>query len=188
MPDRRGGEAPDNSAVWIVLGVVGGVVLLVALSCGAVLYVWLNFLRTGEAIMRESIQKFPEIERRWEEQQRQEQEKKKQQEAAQAAAAARTFLDDLLSGRVNAAYAGTTAAFQQRWRPQQLQDLLRDYGLAGKAPAVPAELPSAGANRYRYATATPAGQRVDFTVSVAQVGNDWRVDQLSVDGPPRKNP
>src|SRR5262249_14859142 len=113
-----------------------------------------------------------EAQRRHEQQQRSEQ-------------AARAFLEDVVAGRVNAAYDATTAGFRRRTTREQFQAqlALRPPARPGINPGPPPPLARAAAPppRFRYVTQAADGKSVAFTVTLRDEGGAWRVDELSMD-------
>jgi hypothetical protein len=192
MASYRREQRPDNSSTWLILGIVGGALLLLLLICGGILYMWLNLVRSGTEMIRETeTQFFQQVHKMQQQaQEQQEQLRRQQQEAAQSQAVARAFLGDGLAGRINAAYGVTTAGFKKGTTAEQLTALFTKHPLANqKDPfANPAVLVTVGDHHYRYSAPMPDGAWLDFTVTVVREGDGWKVDHLSVDGPNRKGP
>jgi hypothetical protein len=176
---RRGPQREDNSGLWIVLGVVGGGLLLLVLVCGGAIYMITSAIRDTTQTMsqagQEMAKQIGDLAR-------------EQQAEQQARQTARAFLDDCLAGRLNAAYEVTTAAFKKRFTQDQFKDLLAKHPVGPRAPLNLNEVLTFGLQRYRVTAAAPAGEPVLLTVTLAQDGNVWKVDQLTVDGPERMAP
>ena len=170
-------SAQDNRALWPILAIVGGVLLVVALLCGGVVYLWFTILRAGSEMVKETQQNlvhFAGVARQ------------EIEASLQAQQAARAFLDDCLAGRHNAAYAATTAAFRKAMTAAQFKDLLDQHPVRQRPPLTVADLqPIFGLRQYRHGANAPTGELVQFTVTMVQEGNTWKADQLAVDGPAR---
>jgi len=165
----------DNSALWIILAVVGGGLFVLMLLCGGIAYLWLSILRTGEEMVREAPQHFfkavGEVRRAADDNLR----------SAQTAGA---FLNDCLAGRLNAAYAATSAGFRKTMTAEQLKALLEEHPVRkGPAPVTVVGDPLLGPHQYRHTAAGPVGEQVIFSISMIREGDTWKVDQFALDGP-----
>jgi hypothetical protein len=167
----------NKSSLWLILGIVGGLVLVLVLICGGVIYVVSNAIRgTAEAI-RDAGQQIAQLDKAHRE----------QEALLHAQQTALEFLDNCVAGRTQAAYQATTAAFQKRLTLAAFTDLLAKHPAANKGPLNPIDVqPVGGAQQYRLSTQTPAGAPIDFTVTMAREADNWKVDELAIDGPEKK--
>jgi hypothetical protein len=170
--DRRPPK-PDNTALWILLVLGGGAILVVVLICGGLIWLFTSVMGAAEEGMKEfSAHVKEEGERN----------RRRKEEVKAAESVARTFLENCRAGRVNAAYGATSNAYRQRVSEKQLQDLLdRNQVAQDFGGALDNFTNLGGQNTFRHTFMNRDNVQVDMTVQVAQEGGVWRVDHLAVD-------
>jgi hypothetical protein len=172
-PDYRPAPSGGGNTVKIVLIIVGGIVLVVAIACGGLVYVGSIFVarmsRTVEEVAASFKEEFGHILRSNE--------------------AATRFMEDVDAGELDAAYGRTTEEFKKRHDRKAFEETVRKNGLVG-AQTPPGEVPGqpVGAqvagkreNRFIFRRRTADGRTVSLTVDVEAAGEDeWRVKDWRV--------
>ena len=170
MSDVR--RSSDNRAVWIVLAVIGGVVLVVALVCGGLAYLFVTSVRTGMQTMHSAMQDMQRV----------------AEEMQNSRQAAQRFIEDLREQRFEDAYEATTDTFQRRQTRPAFEAYVRRYEafnprLSGEPPPTIELQPDAGfpgtrdSYDYRFRVGT-TGRFEEFRVTVVKVNNEWLVDRF----------
>jgi hypothetical protein len=155
-------ELRDNSTkvVLIVVGSVVGVLFVLLLVCGGVVFYFMN--RVGQAFG-------PQLQA--------------QGELMMADGAAQQFLNELGGGLIDQAYGSTTAGFRDKQTLPQFKKfvernpLLTKFITAEHDPVNNA--PGARQLTLKY-TLTGDGGPLGVTVQVVKEGEDWKVDSVSV--------
>jgi hypothetical protein len=163
---ERGQSRSSNSTLWIVLGVVGGILLV----CGGGITAVGFLVYYGVKSAREKIEV---AQKQFEE----------QNEVSLAQLAANDFLSDLRTGFVDAAYNKTSEGFKRRknlFQFKQYVDL--NPALKGNAP------PQITMQRQAHATTATAkvtlqnnfGQQVNATILLVKENGIWKVDDVTI--------
>jgi hypothetical protein len=157
-----------------IIAIIGGVFLLIALICGGAVYYVVSSAKKGLTNLQEKLSE--EIEK----------EKKRQENSDKTKSKkfADSFLQELKANRSDAAYQMTSAGYRQRVPQDQFAELLKQHS-ATIGAAMPFRInpfdPDMGTT-YRYTASSFAqGKRWEIAVTVVKEGQNWKVDQLSVD-------
>jgi flagellar basal body-associated protein FliL len=168
----------SNTALWIVLGVLGGILLICGGGAALVIF---GFYSLGKAVQNDF-----ERMQSWSEQQRQQAEKQQQQAMQQherivMLQTADGFLTNLRLGFIDVAYNDMSAGFRRRTSKQQLQQLVDQHPVL-KANAPP-QTQVQTFNELTTATVTatftnPAGQETTAILPMIKEGGVWKVENL----------
>lgn len=182
------GRGSGNKTVWVILGIVGGVVLLVLLACGGLIYLAANAVRSTMEQFREFAEEAQQA----------------AQDMQNSHQAAEQFLRDLQASRPKAAYQSASNRFRERWTQEEFEAFVgkhpglkqrpkaRDPGQPravppGMGPAMDLQLISSqrDLHRYRYRPAfDPEGEGLELTITVVKDQGIWKVDDIQVNGEP----
>jgi hypothetical protein len=180
-------ESSNNTAVKII-GIIGGVVVVIVLTCGVVVYLAVKAMKETMGQFKESLEQIAA-------------------DSQQGQAAAESFLADIRAGKLDEAYESTTKSFKDNMSRKEFEELIKKHpALKEKAkpsvldprspasPAPPQMFPMM--NQYPYVAEEKGGKnRIEFVVGVEKEDGKMKVDQLTItegkavgeeekDGPP----
>jgi hypothetical protein len=162
----RGQSGSSNKTLWIVLGIVGGILLV----CGG----GITAVGFGVYYLAKSArEKFEVAQKQFQE----------DNEVTLAQSAANDFLQDIRIGFVDAAYNKTSEGFKRRKNVFQFKQFV-DLNPVLKGQA----LPQITIQRQAHATTATAkvtlqnnfGQQVNATIQLVKDGGFWKVDDLTI--------
>lgn len=153
--DTNGTQRSSDKTLYIVLGVVGGVLLLGCVGC-------MGLFGLGWYTARQAV------------------EKAKQQLDVQRAA--EIFLADLGSGNVTLAYQRTSTAFQGRQSLEQFRDFINQHpGLQNQLYSATNTVHSGPDGVTVTATLTDSqGMVTHVTIELVQEAGQWKVDRFTI--------
>jgi hypothetical protein len=159
-PETSGHRSSNRSL--LILGIVGGILCVILVACGGVIYLSVRVLSGPVTAEWRSVTMGDEI------------------QASETAA--HRFMTAISRGRAGDAYAGATEGFQSRQTLQQFRDLvngnpaLKYYRgqIARDAVFEPDR------NTYRGKLGDPNGMTTSFTVVVIKDGENWKVDRFTI--------
>jgi hypothetical protein len=156
-----------NKTLFIVLGVVGGLLLLVLLVCGGLAFF---AVRSVQPFMNKAMQMAEDM--------------------TQGMMAAQAFLDNIRSDQLDDAYNATTDAFQKRMDREAFDELvhrhpaLRQPGALDNTnmnnPNPKAPFPVLTTQNYRCRLVGADGKAVDVQLTVVKEGAVFKVDKFTV--------
>jgi hypothetical protein len=181
----------DNTAVKII-AIIGGVVVVIVLSCGVLGYFIVKAGREMAGELKETMNKAMETAEAM------------AQDMQQSQMTANNFVRDLQTGNLDIAYESTTGEFKKRMTRKDLDELVKKHpslkgglitppqidhqaGIAGMEdgatpPMSPQALPSL--YRYRYEASEKDGKgKLKLTVTVVKEDGQMKVDQFTVKKP-----
>jgi hypothetical protein len=171
---RPRSSSSGNKDLVQVLGIIGGVLLLIALVCGGVGFYVFYTVRKAASKMQESIA--ANVEKMQQEQQR--------TEAARELA--QSFVDDLKDNQATVAYEATSANYQKKMSLEKFKALVKQ-----RAKVIEQQLhlqPDPNTNPfgpntvYRFTETILIHGEGSFNLVIAVIseGNQWKVDQFSI--------
>src|ERR1700675_2451682 len=104
MSYGEGRESSGSNTVVIVLAIIGGIVLGIVLVCGGLAYFVIQRMAPAIDKIVQTVG-----------------------DAQKGKAPAETFIEDIQSNRLDAAYDGTTAGFQSRMSRKEFEELIRKH-------------------------------------------------------------
>jgi len=172
--EPRPRSSSGNKDLLLVLGIVGGVVLLIALVCGGIGFYVFYTVRKTATKMQESI--VANVEKMQQEQQRSE----------GAREFAQSFLQDLKDNQTDSAYEDTSANYQKKLSLEKFKALVkqREKVIAQQLHLQPD--PNAnpfGPNMvYRFTEMILIHGEGSYNLVIAVImeANQWKVDQFSI--------
>jgi hypothetical protein len=158
--------ANDSSekTVLIIVGIVGGVILLVALGCCGLGF--LAFRGMGQAFATAM---------------------EMAQEVQAQMLAGETFAEDLANGQFDEAYAQTSKAYQERVSLEQFRALLAKHpALKNSEHELEPDQVGTGTTRFDATFTSRDGKSVKATFHVKKEDEGWKVDRVRIgdDGKP----
>ena len=171
---RPRSSSSGNKDLLLVLGIVGGVLLLIALVCGGLgIYVFYT-VRKAATQMQQSIA--ANVEKIQQEQQRSE----------GAREFAQSFLQDLKDNEAEAAYKDTSANYQKKMSLEKFKALVKQ-----RAKVIEQQLrlqPDPNTNPYGPNTVYRFTETIlihgegtyNLVIAVIKEGSQWKVDQFSI--------
>jgi hypothetical protein len=175
MSYGEGRESSGSNTVVIVLAIIGGIVLGIVLVCGGLAYFVIQ--KMGPAIDK-VVKTVGDVQK--------------------GKAAAETFIEDIQSNRLDAAYDGTTAGFQSRMSRKEFEELIRkhpdvkDPSIVRKHALRPiiednrahnpnvADIPSFETVPYTYDFDSAEGEPMELSLTVTKEGDAFKVDEFTV--------
>jgi hypothetical protein len=157
--DDRGSSSSGTSTVLIVLGVIGGIVLLLALACGVGMYF---VFRAASVAMTGAMQMVADL--------------------SDAQFVAQGFVNDLGAGRIDQAYSATSQGYQARQTKDQLKALVdKNPALKNSNATAFITNQAPGATRMNaQVTATGTAGSVNCTVQLIKEDGQWKVDGFTI--------
>jgi hypothetical protein len=156
-----------NKTLFIVLGVVGGLLLLVVLVCGGLAFFAVS---TVKPFMNKAMEMAEDMN--------------------QGMAAAQAFLENIRSDRLDDAYKATTAAFQKRMDREAFEDLVHQYPTLRQPGALEntnmnnsnpkAPFPVLTTQNYRSRLVGADGKAVELLLTVVKEDTGFKVDKFTV--------
>jgi hypothetical protein len=174
MSYGEGRESSGSNTVVIVLAIIGGIVLGIVLVCGGLAYFVIQKMAPAINTFAKTIG-----------------------DVQKGKAAAETFVDDIQSNRVDAAYDSTTAGFQSRMSREEFEELIRkhpelqDPDIVRKQALRPnietnhsgdnvADIPSFETVPYTCGFESTEGVTMELSLTVTKQGDAFKVDQFTV--------
>jgi hypothetical protein len=161
MSRYRQQPGSSTNVVLIVVGSIVGVLLLVILVCGGLMFFMVNkaFKDMGPQIQAQA-------------------------DLMGASGVAQEFLNSLNLGQVEAAYGSTTAGFQARQTLPQFQAFVAKNPLLTKFNDIQPQDPpinnAPGARQMTFHYTLTGKGATSVTVLVVKEGDDWKIDALTV--------
>ncbi len=178
-------ESGGNTAVKII-AILGAVVLGVALICGGLVYYVFYSVKKGVSTLHEQLS--AEVEKQKEQMQKEMQKRQQERENSNKAKSEKfvaAFLQEVKGGRAEAAYAMTTVDYRKRVSLEQFRELLqKNADVLRRVPRLLAgglDPDTATTFRYEATTLRGGGGFVKVGVTVVKEGEEWKVDQLTVE-------
>jgi hypothetical protein len=145
-----------GKTLLIVFGIIGGIVLVLVLGCGGVVYLVYRGMSGAVASFKSTFEDM---------------------QASQMAA--ENFMSDVAANRLDAAYKNTTKNYQSQQTLPQFKDFVqKNPGLKNYQPMSlqPMNLTSTASS---FQGQIP-GQIKGFTVQVVKEGETWKVDRFTI--------
>src|SRR5262245_56796168 len=152
----------SGSNTVLIVSIVGGIVLVVALGCGGLIYVVVVGKRTMSQAVSSAMQMAMDVQN--------------------AMAAAQSFVDDLTQGQLDAAYAQTTRAYQERVSREQFGELIAKHPAfkKGTHDLAPPNNFNTATVRFTSTVTGPDGATATCTLQLKKEDEQWKVDRFSV--------
>jgi hypothetical protein len=178
MSYGEGRESSGSNTVVIVLAIIGGIVLGIVLVCGGLVYFVVQKMAPAINAVAQTIG-----------------------DVQKGKAAAQTFIEDIQSNRLDAAYDATTAGFQSRMSRKEFEELIRkhpelqDPTIVRKQALRPIlenhragddgvpDIPSFQTVPYTCDFESAEGEPMELSVTVTKQGDAFKVDQFTVGAP-----
>jgi hypothetical protein len=163
----------DNTAVKII-AIIGGVVVVIVLSCGVLGYFGIKAMKEMASGFEETLKQFAE-------------------DAQQSQKAVDTFLADIRADKLDSAYQSTTKEFKERLSLKEFEELIKKHPALKERPTSnistnmnspnPPGSPQAFPSMYQYtykAQGKDGKDKIDFTITVEKEDGKMKVDQLTI--------
>jgi hypothetical protein len=156
--DDRPSPKSSNTVLWVILGVGGGVLLLVVLVCGGIIFLGYSSVKKVQGVVEDM-------------------------QAAQVAAV--LFVDRLGTGEVDAAYDSASAGFKSRQTKDQFEKFVSSHrGFADHNSRTPNNFnlgTGKGGQQYttQFSLTGPNGNLTCTLILVVENGT-WVVDSITV--------
>jgi hypothetical protein len=146
--------------VLIILGVVGGIVLLIVLTCAGIVYYWTRSVTGLVSSVAKTVTDM--------------------QAAHQVG---ESFLADLGQGRIDVAYAATTADFRKGQTKEQLRQYVDGFPLLKQPTTRWLTLTQTAGTLVTFEvslTGQKPGEALHGSIRLAKEGDTWKVDHFSL--------
>ena len=173
-PARLRSSSSGNREVLLVLGIIGGVVLLIALVCGGVAFYVVHSVRKAASRMQESVA--ANVDRIQQEQQRNE----------GAREFAQSFLQDLKDNQVDAAYEDTSAGYQKKMSLEKFKAMVKQRSSVIeqqlRLQPDPNTNPLGPNSVYRFTEMILIHGEgfYNLVIAIIMEGTQWKVEQFSI--------
>jgi hypothetical protein len=167
-------EGGSNNTAVKIIAIIGGVVIVVVVSCGVLGYFFIKAMKETVGQAMEGMQEWA-------------------QDMEQSQAAADQFLKEIQANDLEAAYQSTTEQFKKRMNRKDFDELVKKLpafkephtglGPDPTAPMVPPTSRQALPSNYRYqcqVRSKDGKDSLDLTIAVSKEGGQMKVDQLTV--------
>ena len=167
-------EPESNNTAVKIIAIIGGVVVVVVLTCGIVVYFGFKMVKETVGKTMETLEAMS-------------------QDVMQSQAVADSFLTEIQTDNLDGAYESTTEAFKKRMPRKDFDDLVKKHpalkepatnmGMDSNTPMAPPTSPQALPNNYRYkfhAQSKDGKDSIDITIAVNKEGGAMKVDKLTI--------
>ena len=151
----------NNKSTIVVVSIVAGIVLVVVLACGGLIYLAAIGMRGFSQAMSSAMQMGIDVQT--------------------SMATAQSFLDDIAAGRLDEAFAETSEGYQAKVSREQFQELVDNHPTLKKAVAA-----MTGNNfnnntaRLTFTMTNPEGANTTCAVQMVKEGDEWKVDRFTI--------
>jgi hypothetical protein len=194
---RQAAPASGGGSALPIVAIIGGVLALVLLVCGGVVfYIIYSFQQAGKQMAQTGQQMTgtfaKAVEKQNEEFERmnkniqakhaqdEQERKEKEAEARKATQFANTFVGEAKNGRIANAYGMTTASFRRRVSQKEFADQVKEDSNTLRAMGALAQ-PGDPEPPYQFANQHPSfGKWTKLELTVIKAGDDFKVEQFSI--------